>query len=106
MSAAEAIAGQIPQCHTAIRHALGQERMTVSNAHRAGATPGPPHRIARRLSRRAVAGTTFALVDQKFQPDAAAAIVRPGLSAADVTSPFLNRFPYLGLPYDGFTHPS
>jgi hypothetical protein len=58
------------------------------------------------IALRAVAGVTFALVDKKFTPDEAAAAVTPGLSAKDVTSPFLNRFPYLGLPYDGFTNPS
>jgi hypothetical protein len=57
------------------------------------------------IALRAVAGATFALVDPKFTPDDAAAIVTPGLSAADVTAPFLKRFPYLGVPYDGFNNP-
>lgn len=30
----------------------------------------------------------------------------PGLSAADVTAPFLAAFPYLATPYDGFGNPS
>jgi hypothetical protein len=34
------------------------------------------------------------------------AILEQGLSADDVTAPFLNRFPYLGIPYDGFNNPS
>lgn len=37
--------------------------------------------------------------------NAAAAALTPGLSAADVTAPFLANFPYLGTPYDGFGNP-
>ncbi|MFC0508115.1 DUF4331 domain-containing protein [Micromonospora costi] len=55
---------------------------------------------------RAIAGLTVPLVDRAFRPDAAAATVTPGLSAADVTAPFLDRFPYLGVPYDGVTSPA
>ncbi|MEW2383148.1 DUF4331 domain-containing protein [Micromonospora sp. NPDC047707] len=58
------------------------------------------------ISLRAIAGLTVPLVDRAFQPDAAAAAVTPGLSAADVTAPFLANFPYLGTPYDGFNNPS
>ncbi|MDQ7906022.1 DUF4331 domain-containing protein [Phytohabitans sp. ZYX-F-186] len=58
------------------------------------------------ISLRAVAGATFALVDKDFTPDDAVAILEQGLSAKDVTAPFLNRFPYLGIPYDGFNNPS
>lgn len=58
------------------------------------------------IALRAVAGVTFALVDKKFTPDDAASAVTPGLSAEDVTAPFLNRFPYLGVPYDGFSNPA
>jgi len=57
------------------------------------------------IALRAIAGVTFALVDKDFQPDEAAAAVTPGLSEADITAPFLNHFPYLGLPYDGFNNP-
>jgi len=57
------------------------------------------------IALRAVAGVTFALVEPNFTPDEAASQVTPGLSAADVTAPFLKRFPYLGLPYDGFNNP-
>jgi len=55
---------------------------------------------------RAVAGVTFALVDSTFKPDAAAGEVSDGLTAASVKAPYLNTFPYLGVPYDGFDNPS
>jgi Domain of unknown function (DUF4331) len=54
---------------------------------------------------RAIAGATFALVDKAFTPDAAVAVVTDGLTAADVPSGFLHTFPYLGVPYSGFTTP-
>ncbi|MEV5446875.1 DUF4331 domain-containing protein, partial [Streptomyces sp. NPDC052644] len=57
------------------------------------------------IALRAVAGVTVPLVDKKFKPDAAAGAVTPGLSAADVTAPFLRDFPFLGTPYDGFNNP-
>jgi len=58
------------------------------------------------ISLRAVAGLTFALVDKGFAPDEAAKIVTDGLSVADLKSPFLNSFPFLGVPHDGFNNPS
>jgi len=58
------------------------------------------------IALRAVAGATLPLVDKAFKADDAAAAVEQGLSAADVTAPFLDRFPYLGVPYDGFSNPS
>ena len=48
---------------------------------------------------------TVPLVDEKFKPDAAAAQVEQGLSAKDVSSKLLNKFPYLGVPFDGFNTP-
>ncbi|WP_431728763.1 DUF4331 domain-containing protein [Verrucosispora sp. TAA-831] len=57
------------------------------------------------IALRAIAGLTVPLVDRRFQPDEAAAAVTPGLSAADVTAPFLRNFPFLGTPYDGFNNP-
>ncbi|MGK5675823.1 DUF4331 domain-containing protein [Micromonospora sp. URMC 106] len=57
------------------------------------------------ISLRAIAGLTVPLVDRAFRPDAATAALTPGLSAADVTAPFLTNFPYLGTPYDGFGNP-
>jgi Domain of unknown function (DUF4331) len=55
---------------------------------------------------RAIAGLTFPLVNSDFTPDAAAGQITDGLSAADVSSPFLPHFPYLGVPYDGYNNPS
>jgi uncharacterized protein DUF4331 len=55
---------------------------------------------------RAIAGATFPLIDPKFVPDTVVASLTDGLTAANVSSPFLNTFPYLGLPYDGYNNPS
>jgi hypothetical protein len=57
------------------------------------------------ISIRAIAGVTFPLVDEKFKPDAAAALVEQGLSAKDLSSKLLKKFPFLGLPFDGFDNP-
>ena len=57
------------------------------------------------ISLRAIAGVTVPLVDEKFKPDAAAALVEQGLSAKDASSKLLNKFPYLGVPFDGFNNP-
>jgi Domain of unknown function (DUF4331) len=54
---------------------------------------------------RALAGATFALVDKTYKPDAAASAVTDGLTPADLTSPYLHEFPYLGVPHSGFTTP-
>ena len=54
---------------------------------------------------RAIAGATFALVDKTFTPDGAVGLITDGLTAADVPSGFLGEFPYLGVPYSGFTTP-
>jgi len=58
------------------------------------------------IALRAVAGATLALVDKGFKPDDAAAAVTDGLTPGDVKAPFLNSFPFLGVPYDGFNNPS
>jgi Domain of unknown function (DUF4331) len=55
---------------------------------------------------RAVAGVTYALVDSSYTPDAAAGEVTDGLTPANVKAPFLDTFPYLGIPYSGFYNPS
>ncbi len=55
---------------------------------------------------RAIAGVTIPLVDPSYTPDAAAGEVSdfsPPAIPAGVT--YLNSFPYLGTPYDGFNHP-
>ncbi|MFJ6701174.1 MULTISPECIES: DUF4331 domain-containing protein [unclassified Streptomyces] len=54
---------------------------------------------------RALAGATLPLVEN-YTPDAAASKVTDGLTPADVTNPYLDSFPYLGVPYDGYHHPA
>jgi hypothetical protein len=54
---------------------------------------------------RAIAGATYALVDNSYTPDAAAGEVTDGLTNADVSSPYLDVFPYLGVPYSGYYTP-
>ncbi len=58
------------------------------------------------IALRAIAGATAPLVVKDFTPDEASAQVTPGVSAKDVSSKFLDRFPYLGLPFDGLNNPS
>ncbi|MCF2534041.1 DUF4331 domain-containing protein [Yinghuangia soli] len=55
---------------------------------------------------RAVAGATYPLVDNTFTPDAATGQITDGLTPADVKNPYLDTFPYLGVPYDGYRNPS
>jgi Domain of unknown function (DUF4331) len=55
---------------------------------------------------RAIAGLTYPLVDKTFTPDGAASAVTDGLTPASVKAPFLKKFPYLGVAYDGFFNPS
>jgi hypothetical protein len=55
---------------------------------------------------RAIAGATVPLVDSSYTPDAAAGEVTDGLTMASVPSGYLDVFPYLGVPYSGFSTPS
>jgi hypothetical protein len=55
---------------------------------------------------RAIAGVTVPLVDAAFTPDGAAGVVTDGLTASSVPAGYLGVFPYLGVPYGGFTTPS
>ena len=55
---------------------------------------------------RAIAGVTVPLVDKSFTPDGAASVVTDGLTPSSVPSGYLDSFPYLGVPYSGFTTPS
>ncbi|GIF25840.1 hypothetical protein BJ973_003114 [Actinoplanes tereljensis] len=57
------------------------------------------------ISIKAVAGATFALVDDTFKPDAASGLVEQGLSIKDASAPLLKKFPFLGTPFDGFNNP-
>jgi hypothetical protein len=55
---------------------------------------------------RAIAGVTYPLVNSSYTPDAAAGEVTDGLTAGSVPSGYLDQFPYLGVPYSGFSTPS
>jgi hypothetical protein len=55
---------------------------------------------------RAIAGATYPLVNKSYTPDAAAGAVTDGLTNADVSSPYLDAFPYLGVPYSGYYTPA
>lgn len=57
------------------------------------------------ISLRAIAGVTVPLVDDTFTPDKASADLTDGLIAKDASAKLLKRFPYLGLPFDGFNNP-
>jgi hypothetical protein len=55
---------------------------------------------------RAVAGATYPLIDPTFQPDAAASELTDGLTPSSLGMPFLDAFPYLGVPFDGYHDPA
>ena len=55
---------------------------------------------------RAIAGATLPLVDPSFTPDAAVGDITDGLTDTSPGGPYLTHFPYLGVPYDGYDHPS
>jgi hypothetical protein len=54
---------------------------------------------------RAIAGATYPLVNNKFMPDPAAGELTDGLTPSSLGGPFLDAFPYLGVPYDGYDNP-
>jgi len=53
---------------------------------------------------RAIAGATIPLVDSSFTPDGAASLLTDGTSAG--AGRYINQFPYLGVPLDGYDVPS
>jgi len=55
---------------------------------------------------RAVAGATYPLVNPSYTPDAAIPAVTDGLTIANSGVSYLDHFPYLGVPHDGFDTPS
>jgi hypothetical protein len=55
---------------------------------------------------RAIAGATYPLVASSYTPDGAAGELTDGLTPASVTNPYLTKFPYLGVPYDGYDDPA
>jgi hypothetical protein len=54
---------------------------------------------------RAVAGATYPLVDSSFQPDDAVTQIEDG-TFNNPGRQFLDRFPYLGVPYSGYNVPA
>jgi len=54
---------------------------------------------------RAIAGATYPLVDKTFTADPAAAKVDDGVTPDSLDIPYLDRFPYLGVPNSGFSTP-
>ena len=54
---------------------------------------------------RAVAGATYPLVDPNFTPDDAVSVIEDG-TFQNPGRDFLDRFPYVGLPYSGFDVPA
>ena len=59
------------------------------------------------LTLRAVAGLTYALVDSHYKPDAAAGEISDFVpDPPAIGSPPTSTFPYLGVPYSGYNHPS
>ena len=55
---------------------------------------------------RAIAGLTYPLVNPAYTPDAAIPAVTDGLTIANSGVSYLDHFPYLGVPHDGFDTPS
>lgn len=54
----------------------------------------------------ALAGVTYALIDKSYKPDAAASKVDDGVTPSNLDSPYLDRFPYLGVPHSGYSTPA
>jgi hypothetical protein len=54
---------------------------------------------------RAIAGVTYPLIDKNFKPDGAANLVTDGAPQIDKDAPYLNNFPYLGVPNQGYNIP-
>jgi hypothetical protein len=55
---------------------------------------------------RAIAGITYPLVDPHYKVDPVAKVVTDGLTGKSVQNKPLPRFPYMGVPYDGYHHPA
>jgi hypothetical protein len=92
------------------RHAPG--RLVASTQRPVGGDPGGfpnGRRIVDdvvTIELRALAGLTYPLIDPKFKVDAAAKIITDGLTNTSVKNKPLDRFPYMGIPYDGYHNPS
>lgn len=51
---------------------------------------------------RCIAGVTYPLIDNSYQPDPAASLVTDGVSPSEENTDFLTSFPYLGEPAGGY----
>ena len=54
----------------------------------------------------AIMGTTYPLTDPAYTPDDAASGLSQGLAPSSLGTPYLQSFPYLGIPFDGYDDPS
>jgi hypothetical protein len=54
---------------------------------------------------RAIAGATYPLVDPNYTPDQAAGAITDGLTPKNTHQDYLDTFPYLATPLDGFDNP-
>ena len=55
-----------------------------------------------------MAGLLLGLTDPGYKPDAAVGLITDGVSDSGPIgpgTPYLGKFPYLGVPYDGYDHP-
>jgi hypothetical protein len=55
---------------------------------------------------RAIAGLTYKLVDSSYTVDPVVSELSDGLTGTSVTNGPLTKFPYMGVPYDGYHNPS
>jgi hypothetical protein len=53
---------------------------------------------------KAIAGATYPLVNPAYTPDGAAALLTDGTTPGP--NRYINTFPYLGVPLDGFSTPA
>jgi hypothetical protein len=55
---------------------------------------------------RAIAGATWKLIHKHYKLDGAVSAVSDGLAPSSLGKPFLDVFPYLGVPFDGYDDPA
>ncbi len=55
---------------------------------------------------RALAGLTYPLIDPSYVVDPTVKVLTDGLTNTSVKNQPLSRFPYMGIPYDGYDNPS
>src|SRR6266567_3722715 len=55
---------------------------------------------------RALAGLTYPLIDPSYKVDPTVKVLSDGLTNSSVANQPLDRFPYMGIPYNGYRNPS